>query len=204
MVRNVESVSSFDPSNMQDELVHRVEKDVQPKANKVTLVEEDGTIDYERIERLMARMLILLASERTNIYAQLSESSRKYWMDSVKENAGLYDWKKLNVTWIPLAKFAIEVASIATINTNPDLQNNTHFKELESYSKIAQLAKEVLDTLDQGKRTQFQSQSEISKLLFENNLNDQKNFDQQTAAAQRELDESIKRDASFKANMAAG
>ncbi len=148
---------------------------------------QDDDIDYEKIVAQIAQELIEHSGKMKEISIEQADAHRKFWMDTAMEHAGLHDWKRLNVTFIPLAKAALDIVTIATIHKNFDLQNNGAFKEMEQFGKVADLFKQFMDNRDQGQKIQLQALSELAKGCYEYTRNDEKNSDAQIQEALRKI-----------------
>ncbi len=177
---------------------------IDPFNQHYELYEEEDDINYEKIVQQIAQMLIEYSAEMKELSSDLANKTRSFWMDSVRDHAALYDWTRLPVTFVPLAKAALEILTISTLHKNLDLQNNAAFKEMEGFSKLAELAKQFLDTRDQGFKTQYQAFSELAKSSYEYNLNDVKNSDAQIQEALRKIYDFIRETEGQKQGLARG
>lgn len=148
--------------------------------------DDDDDIDYEKVIAEIAQMLIEHSGKMKEISLEQADAHRKFWMDTAMEHAGLYDFARLG-SFVGLAKIAIEIATIATIHNNLDLQNNAAFKEVEAFGKITDLFKQFMDTRDQGLKIQLQALSELAKSCYEYTRNDEKNSDAQIQEALRKI-----------------
>lgn len=156
-------------------------------------------LDSEKLGFVLQRIIVILGNVRAQRYAELSDLARREWLATSREqSAQISPLTNYEVTAVQLGKLLINGMQIANAQTF----NKEAFDTLTSYQNILDIAKTFLETLDHGKRTEFETKIATSKMFFDVSSREQGNAEQETLAALRKIDEWLRGLEALKSQMA--
>lgn len=159
---------------------------------------QNQPIDFEQIERDLAKMLIQVVCDRSNSFSILSDKMRKEWSRQVKELVSFYDWKQNP----KLAGFAILQVGVSTLGVAHALEGDAVLKSWEMRDKIVTAVKEFFMTGDTGKRTEIEAKRDSARMSHESSDREQQSLMQQLSDCMRKLDDAQRKNADSQLSMA--
>lgn len=152
-------------------------------------------IDFESIDKEMAKILIDYQHTRSKINFTQAEVCRAVWLANVHVHAAQFSGSKWNIWLFPALKTGLDIAQVGTV-----VALGANMKRAEPILKMCGLAqsiseawKEYFATVDRGVQVECQAQSELSKILFEQSERNGQTFEQQLIEALKKLEEGRRR-----------